>query len=95
MSHPNQNKKLKEEEGIKFKINLGIMQIIIVNVKKWLSKKMHNEKYNDLNPKFQITSTNSRKWEEGKCNVYLNVQLSQGEDSRNCLIVEILGEIDL
>ena len=61
MSHPNQNKKLKEEEGIKFKINLGIMQIIIVNVKKWLSKKMHNEKYNDLNPKFQITSTNSRK----------------------------------
>lgn len=32
MSHPNQNKELEEEEDIKFKINLRIMQIIIANI---------------------------------------------------------------
>lgn len=37
------------------------MQTTIVNVKKWFLKKMYNEKNNDLNPKFQIRSKNSRK----------------------------------
>lgn len=63
-------------------------------LKCFFEKMMHNEKHNDLDLKFQVTSINSRSWEgEGKC--VLKCSLSQGKVNRNCLTIQVHSEIYL